>query len=568
MTQTIRDLLENLYGKYDVDSIYESIQKMLKTTREKLGESEPRQPFSERDITLITYGNSLRRDNESPLKTLHQFSETYLNNLISTIHILPFHPYSSDDGFSVLDYEAVNPDLGTWEDIGQIAESFRLMADFVVNHMSAKSDWFQKFLVGDSEYKNLYLTMSPDTDLSGVTRPRTSPLLTPFMKEDEQQIHVWTTFSADQVDFDYQQPETMLRMINLLLQYVEKGSTVIRLDAIAYLWKIVGTSCIHLLETHHFVQLMRAVLDEVVPNVWLITETNVPHQENISYFGDGRNEAQLVYNFTLPPLLFYTMLHEDTRLFRKWVNTLTPISEATTFFNFTASHDGIGVRPLEGILSPDEILNLAEKVKEKGGKVSYKQNSDGTQSPYELNITYVNAIISSDASVETQAKQFMVSQAIMLALAGVPAIYIHSLLGSQNDTKAVEKLGYNRAINRTKLQLDEIEADLNDTSMFRGQVFEQYRHLIDVRRQSPYFSPLVSQKAVDVGNDNLFVLVREINENQRLIGIHNISGHPHEFDISKLSHGQPLHNLIKNQIVSESIIQIAPYDVYWLETLS
>jgi sucrose phosphorylase len=182
----------------------------------------------------------------------------------------------------------------------------------------------------------------------------------------------------------------------------------------------------------------------VAPDVVIITETNVPHAENISYFGNGRDEAQLVYNFTLPPLLFYSFVKEDSTILSRWARDLHLPSSQNTFFNFTASHDGIGVRPLEGILPPEELQALIEIVNANGGKVSYKQNPDGTESPYELNITYVDAILADQNS--TRADKFLASQAIQYVLPGVPATYILSfedilpLFRFDQDTKTPKSL--------------------------------------------------------------------------------------------------------------------------------
>ncbi|HLU09627.1 MAG TPA: alpha-amylase family glycosyl hydrolase, partial [Oceanobacillus sp.] len=357
MTQTTAERISLLLHRlYDADTAQSTLNRVMTLLdNARLPAFEDGERFSERDVFLITYGDTLQRESEPPLRTLHHFLNQWVKGAISTIHILPFYPYSSDDGFSVIDYYAVNPDLGTWEDVAALGQDFRLMFDAVINHMSARSEWFQRFLADEPDYRELFAVASPDQDLSLVTRPRTSPLLTPFQKANGETIHVWTTFSDDQVDLNYQNPDTLLRILDVLLFYVRQGAQVIRLDAIAYAWKEIGTNCIHLAQTHALIQLLRAALDHVAPQVILITETNVPHAENVSYFGNGYDEAQMVYNFTLPPLLFHTMLAGNANQLSAWANTLITPSEQTTFFNFTASHDGIGVRPVEGILSQGEL---------------------------------------------------------------------------------------------------------------------------------------------------------------------------------------------------------------------
>jgi sucrose phosphorylase len=350
------------------------------------------------------------------------------------VHILPFFPYSSDDGFSIIDYTAVNPEWGTWADIRQLGEHVRLMFDAVINHISCQSEWFQGFLRDDPQYAGFFIIVDGGADLSMVVRPRALPLLTPVETSTGKRF-VWTTFSEDQIDLNFGNPEVLLRLVDVLLLYVEQGAEFIRLDAIAYLWKRLGTPCIHLEEAHRVVKLLRAVMDAVAPGVLLITETNVPHDENISYFGDGTDEAQMVYQFSLPPLTLHAFLTGNATYLTRWATTLQPFSSETTFFNFLASHDGIGVRPAEGILPPEEVQRLVDTTLAHGGFVSHKTDGDGAQSVYELNISYFDALSDprDNEPLALQVDRFLAAQAIMLALQGVPGIYVHSLFGSRSD---------------------------------------------------------------------------------------------------------------------------------------
>src|SRR5258706_1131110 len=389
--------------------------------------------LTERDSILITYGDQVQAPNEKPLQTLGAFCKQYLDNVVNGIHILPFYPWTSDDGFSVVDYRKVDPALGDWEGVSSMQNHFRLMFDGVINHISSQSDWFKGFLQNDPHYRDYFITVEDSPDLSQVVRPRALPLLSTFNTSSGEK-RVWTTFSADQIDLNYQNPEVLLEILDILLTYVEHGATFIRLDAIAYLWKEIGTTCIHLPQAHHVIQFLRAALNEVAPHVYLITETTVPHTDNISYFGDGTNEAQLVYNFALPPLSLHTFHTGDARILCEWARTLTLPSDQTTFFNFLASHHGIGLNPARGILSNLEVESLVNKTLEHGGLVSYKHNADGSQSPYEININYFDALSNPHnllpaartspgtaagaerESLDLQVDRFITAQAIMLAL--------------------------------------------------------------------------------------------------------------------------------------------------------
>lgn len=516
--------------------------------------------FTEKDIILISYADSIKGKTSVPLKTMLTFAKEHLKGIFSAIHFLPFYPYSSDDGFSVIDYYAINEEVGSWSDIKDISCDFDLMFDFVLNHISAKSEWFKKYLASDPEFKNLAIDIDPKTDLKMVTRPRALPLLTPFTKDNGQQVNLWTTFSDDQIDINFKDPDILFKMIEVLIFYVNAGAKLIRMDAIAYGWKELGTNCIHLKQIHDVVKLFRAVLDKISPTTVLITETNVPHKENISYFGNNGDEAQMVYNFTLPPLLFYTFIKGNSEILTNWAKTLTTTSKETTFFNFTASHDGIGVRPLEGILPEDQIQILADVTINNGGKVSYKHNSDGTKSPYELNITYVDALKKEGDTDNLHAKRFLASQSIAMVLPGVMATYIHSLLGSHNDLVGLKETGRNRTINREKLDIDKINSALADKNSFRSLVFEKYMNLLKIRREQSAFSPSASFEILNISSE-LFCIKRT-SERQTIYAVTNISNNNITFNLEINEH---LNDLISRKEILDKNILIAPYEILWLE---
>ncbi len=522
--------------------------------------------FDQSDVVLITYGDSLLSAGDPPLRALHSFLDQRVKDCFSSVHILPFVPFSSDDGFSVCDYYQVNPELGDWDDIERIERDFHLMADLVINHVSAKSEWFGRYLAGDPEFETLAIEVDPATDLSRVTRPRALPLLTPFKKDNGEQVHLWTTFSEDQVDLNFADPRVLCRMIDVLLFYVSRGARSIRLDAIAYLWKEIGTDCIHRPQTHEVVRLMRAVLNKVAPEVILITETNVPHGENVSYFGDGHDEAQLVYNFSLPPLLLHAFLGQDTRVLENWARDYLDIaSPDCTFFNFTASHDGVGVRPLEGIVEPREIQTLAGHVRAMGGDVGFKRNPDGSESPYELNITYVDALRQPGGPQggPEHARRFMASQEIQFSLPGVPAVYIHSLLGSRNWNEGVANSGIKRRINRRRLELEQVLAELDTPGSFRAAVFEQYCRLIRLRRGQPALHPNAELQVLHPQQNTVLALKRS-GGGQTLFALSNLSPQPCTLRLDKLGIPEGLEDILGGQRVAGGTLYLEPHRTGWL----
>ncbi|BAN98920.1 hypothetical protein E05_41540 [Plautia stali symbiont] len=447
-----------------LDEIYEGSFPVAARDKVKL----PRKAhWDEKDVVLISYADQFREPEQPTLASFTRFFQQHLQSTFSLVHLLPFFPYSSDDGFSVIDYHQVNPICGDWQHITALHSETLLMFDFVCNHMSAHSAWFRHFLAQDAGWDDFFISMPPATDLSAVTRPRTSPLLTPFTLANGDTRFIWTTFSADQIDLNFANPQVLIRMVGVLLDYLNKGADYVRLDAVGYMWKTPGTRCIHLTKTHQLVKLFRAIANEVAPGTVIVTETNVPHQDNISYFGNGHDEAQMVYQFSLPPLVLHAIHSGSARALRQWASTLEPGDGGTTFFNFLASHDGIGLNPARGILSEVEIVALVRELALEGALVSYKNNPDGSTSLYEINVTYLDALNHQTDDDDTRLRRFLLAHAILLAFPGVPAIYIQSILGSRNDNEGVRAAGHNRAINREKYSLRDIEQQISGGNPLR-----------------------------------------------------------------------------------------------------
>lgn len=576
--ERIRKHISFLYGEENTERIWSELYSILSKFKQNV-ERIPKYSYnlSERDAVLITYGDNIQTPGQPSLRILKELLKEYLSDSVSGIHVLPFYPYSSDDGFSVIDFRQVNPSLGEWEDIAALGEHYRLMFDAVINHISRKSEWFQAYLRDEMPYRDYFITPGGDWDLSHVVRPRTLPLLTE-VETSSGTRRVWTTFSDDQIDLNYTNPQVLLEIISLLLFYVEKGASILRLDAIAYLWKESGTSCIHLPQTHAVIKILRAVLDLAAPDVLLITETNVPHEKNISYFGEplldtGRtDEAQLVYQFPLAPLILHTFASADASRLSKWAATL---GNQGMFFNFIASHDGIGVLPAQGILAEEEIQSLVSRTLAHGGRVSYKSNPDGTQSPYELNITLYDAL--NDPAKENLSKdidRFLASQAIMLSLAGVPGIYIHSLFGSRNCQCCVEQTGHARSVNREKFDFAALKSRLSQLESREAQILSRYLHLLNIRRLQPAFHPLASQEVL-INNPGVFSIIRRsLDGKQTLLCLTNVTSEECQFSLDLQSNGLSSHSswqdLISGQtyiaVSSRLEINLKPYQFCWLST--
>ncbi len=580
----IQEHLQFLYGAEIAVNLWADLHKSInqfKSRNPRLRDKNLH--LSQEDAILITYGDQFQESHRLPLDTLNDFLTTHIKGAINGVHILPFYPYSSDDGFSVIDYRQVDPALGNWQSIAQLTDNFRLMFDAVINHISRQSEWFQGYLEGRKPFTAYFITVPPETDLSMVVRPRALPLLTPVETASGRK-YVWTTFSDDQIDLNYANPRVLLEIIDILLYYIERGAEIIRLDAIAYLWKEIGTTCIHLPQTHHVVKLFRAILDEVAPGVILITETNVPHEENISYFGsplrdeDGRltdqgDEAQMVYQFPLGPLVLHTFYAGDAQVLTEWAAALKTPYPMATFFNFIASHDGIGVRPAEGLIAPQEIQNLVDRTLAHGGQVSYKTNPDGSQSAYELNITLYDALNNpANPNLEIDVRRFLASQVIMISLAGVPGIYVHSLFGSRNCYDCVEQSGRARSINREKFQKRELQATLANPNSRASRVFSGYTQLLKIRRNHPAFHPFAAQRVLTL-DPHLFALLRtDQSGDEQILCLINVSSQTRKLSIPFSIFNLPPSTYWRDLVSGEDHpaddscleLELEPYQYLWL----
>lgn len=523
--------------------------------------------WDERDVVLIAYADHVRADGESPLHALREFLvRHHFEQIFKIVHLLPFFPHSSDDGFSVIDYRSVDPALGQWSDVGDLGRDYDLMFDLVLNHVSAQSRWFQEYLRGSEPYTRYFHEVDPAADLSAVTRPRSLPLLTEFDTARGPR-HLWTTFSADQVDLNYAEPRVLLEISEVLLDYARRGARIIRLDAIAYLWKQVGTSCIHLPRTHAVVRFLRELLALAAPAALLLTETNVPHEENISYFGRG-DEAHMVYQFSLPPLVLDAFLNEDSQPLVGWLHRLAPAPAGAAFLNFTASHDGIGVRPLEGLVPEERLLRLAEAVRARGGLVSTRHGPGGSQLPYELNATYFDAITEPGSrEADLQVRRFLSSQALMLALRGIPGVYFSSLFGAGNDAAGAAESGQARRINRRKFPRDELNRALVRPESREAQVLAGYRRLLAVRRNQPAFHPDAEQQAwPDVPPWLIAVLRTSRDERQRILALVNVSGQSRRWELPAGAGFRPARELTSGRAWPQAAgVELGPYETLWLE---
>jgi len=574
-----------LYGESEAEEWLPELERILKVHHafkpQELIDAEkaydPRERFTERDMVLITYGDAFKGEKGETITALHQTVQTHNRGAINTIHLLPFFPYSSDKGFAVVDFRSVDPKMGTWEHIRKMEIEYDLMFDGVMNHCSSGSQIFQDFLQGDPRFKDFFIAYDSPDDLtpdqrSKIFRPRTSDILTRFDTINGPKW-VWTTFSTDQIDFNFRNPEVLLRVIGGLLFYVRNSADILRLDAVTYIWAEPGTECVHLPQTHAVIKLLRDVLDVVSPGVAIITETNVPHEDNISYFGNGNDEAHMVYNFALPPLVLYTFYAENATAISKWAQGMKNPSDRATFFNMLDTHDGVGLMGVKGILSKEEIALIIERAKEHGAYISYKATEHGEE-PYEINSTWWSAINrdDSDEDIAFRVKRYLASRSLSLVLQGVPALYTHGALAMPNDHELVKKTKHNRDVNRGLIDPDRFAEELKDPQSKRSHLLRMGSPLNLTRTRERAFHPQGDQHVI-MNSPDVFTVLRTSPEgDERILTMTNVTPRQTRIEIPLSECGtQETHwfGLIneKEWMAEEGKLKVTlePYDVIWLK---
>lgn len=563
-------LIEDIYPAYNSHDLADAVVTAFwpdETKNRKRSRVPSNNLWTQEDVLLITYGNSIIDGSHKPLDLLHDFLLRRLRGVVNGVHILPFFPYTSDDGFAVSDFRAVNPQLGDWPDINRISQDFDLMSDLVLNHVSSQGKWFNSYRQGQAPYDKYFFEADPSVDLSDVVRPRTTPLLQEVETVNGPR-HVWCTFSHDQIDLDFRNPEVLLEFLRIIRLHVDNGVKIIRLDAVAFLWKEVGTPSIHMPQTHAVIKLMRALSDFAAEDIILLTETNVPKAENLSYFGN-RDQAHAIYNFPLPPLILHAVMSGSAHYLRRWQSGMPPAPMGCAYLNFTASHDGIGMRPVEGILPPEEQARMIDTIKDIGGLVSMRALPDGGEAPYEINTTYYEATSQTfNGKNAHHFERFLCTQTIAMSLEGIPAFYIHSMLATPNDHAQVEHRGINRGINRHRWDYSELNALLDDPDTPQAKVLGALSHRLRIRSKQPAFHPNATQFTMPLGDRVFGVWRQSLDRSQSIFALHNVSDQP--IELSQLSmnliEDERWFDLLSGDAIDmdHKAVVLAPYQCRWI----
>lgn len=566
----LRTLLSGLYEADSSGDLQSLSSQLLQFTQQHSGvrqNGESRSLWNGSDAVLITYADTVHDDVRPGLQCLRRLVNRHLESFASVIHVLPFLKSTSDGGFAVASYQQLEQRHGDWSDLANLAEGRRLMADLVLNHVSASHPWVHQFLNNEEPGRSCVLEAAPDPCWSDVVRPRSSALFTQLAGANGKR-RVWTTFGPDQVDLNWRSPQVLIGFAELLMRLCRHGVRWIRLDAVGFVWKEPHTTCIHRPEAHQLVEVLRFLLNETFDDGVVVTETNVPEQENLSYLINGR-EAHLAYNFPLPPLLLEATISGRADLLNAWLSHWPALPQDTGLLNFTACHDGIGLRPLEGLMPKIRLLKLLISCEQRGGLISHRRLSDGDDVPYEINISWWSAM--ADAGIDPshfQLNRFLLTQLLVLALPGIPAFYLPALLATPNDVSRFRCSGQRRDLNRPQFKAETLERRFNDPESDVSRVVQALRHAMGIRSSLKPLQPDAEMRVISRHRSDLVVLQRS-KSGESLFAIYNMTSSRLNLALSTLvkdpdrSHW---YDCLADQGLPEGQrqLQLEPYAVHWL----
>ena len=564
--RNIRSKLDNIYkiflSKKDIDYFENEIIQIIKLFNKK--NRKKSKSVSEKTTLIICYGDSVYSEKKKSIKVFQSFFQKKLKNYFNTIHFLPFYPSSSDSGFAVKDHYKVESKLGSWLDIKNVSKSIDVMADMIINHSSARGLWFKNFLKKKEPGKDYFLTIDSKFNTSRVVRPRDHKLLKKikiFKKSD----YLWRTFSPDQIDLNFRNPSVLIQFIKIMIHLINNGVTIFRLDAIAYLWKENGTKCINLQQTHEIIKLLRIIIGLLNVQTTIITETNLPEKENLSYFGKN-DEANWIYNFSLPPLLIHAFLFENSSYLNKWSKKLPTTKNENCYLNFIASHDGIGMRPTEGLLNEKTLNNFLKRLKKNGSKFSYRKVQNKVKKVYEANITIFDALKKSDYDRKGEffLERYISAHAIMISFEGIPAIYFNSMFGTSNDEAKFIITGNNRDVNRYKWNLKNITNKLKVSNTKQSVFYNKLCNLLSIRKRQKAFHPNALRLNLDFGKKIYGFKRISKDKKQTIICITNLSSKIQKTKIDKKC--LEMKNLMSSKIIVENkqFLILKPFETIWL----
>jgi len=423
-------------------------------------------------VQLITYPDSLGGN----LLTLHYVLRKHLRDAVGGVHILPFYPSSADRGFAPITHDEVDPQFGSWVDIEKIGADFDLTVDFMVNHISRQSPFFQDYLEnGDlSEYADMFLGFHKfgpdgisDEDLAKVYTRKPRPPYLEIQRPDGSNERVWCTFDYEQIDLDWASPLTRAVMRNSLIRLGRSSAKMIRLDAFAYTTVEIGTNCFF--REPAVWELLDWLKDCVQPfGADVLPEVHEAHGYQLKL----SEHDHWCYDFALPMLVLHTLYHHTGKRLREWL-AICPRKQITTL----DTHDGIGIVDVANLMSQEEIDSTMEGLFEQGSnaKKIYSGPEYQNLDIYQINCTYYSALNHDDDA-------YIAARAIQFFAPGIPQVYYVGWLAGENDTDLVELTRNGRDINRHNYTIEEVAEQV------QRPVVQRLMKLMRFRSSHPAFN--------------------------------------------------------------------------------
>lgn len=440
-------------------------------------------------VQLITYADRITGQDINALTTLLNGP---LKGVFGGVHLLPFYnPIDgSDAGFDPIDHSEVDSRIGSWDDIQALGKDHDLMADLIVNHVSAQSYQFQDVLAKgkESEFWDLFLTKEDvfpqgmsDADQKAIYRPRPGSCFTPMACGDGKTYDFWTTFTDNQIDINVKVEAGIAYLNNVLNKFSANNVNIIRLDAAGYAIKRAGTNCFMLDETFSYLDDLSKQANDL--GMETIAEIHSHYQTQV----EVAKRVNMVYDFALPPLILHTLFNNDVEALLKWLK-ISPRNCLTVL----DTHDGIGIidaGPMgdkPGLLNAEQIDNLVETMHANSNNESRQATGAAASNVdlYQVNCTYYNALGAKDFD-------YLLSRAIQFFAPGVPQVYYGGLFACENDMELLAKTNVGRDINRPYLNADIINESLNKP-VVKGLI-----ELIKIRNDHPAFAGEFSAQGGD-----------------------------------------------------------------------
>jgi len=531
----------------------------------------------------------------------------YLQELgVNMLHIMPMMKCpegSSDGGYAISDFKQIDERFGDLADLRKLSAYLRkrnmlLTLDVVVNHTSEQHDWASKARQGDTQYQDYYYTF-PDRDIPDMfeeTLPEIFPETAPgnFTYDEQMQRWVMTVFNNYQWDLNYSNPSVFIEMVDVILFWANQGADIIRLDAVAFLWKKIGTISQNEREAHLILQLMKDCCQVTAPGVLFIAEAIVTPTEIVKYFGEDAviaKECEIAYNATFMALLWDSVATKNAKLLTQSIKSLPTKLNRATWLNYIRCHDDIGL----GFDDIDIVAAGYEPASHRRFLLEYftgsYQNSIAKGLPFGRNQKTGDARISGSLAslaglevaiarndpqlIDDSIQIILLVHSLIMSFGGIPLLYYGDEIGTLNDDSYLQdenKANDTRWVHRPRIDWEKAELRHNHGSI-EQRIFAGIRQLIAVRKSIPAFADFNNRELIEVGNEFLFVFVRNHHErsSEEVLVVVNFDSRPQHLNLADLGNrGNFQYSQLKDLISGDSPalfngeLVIPPYHFYWL----